>query len=142
MERYRSELYREEKTLPGEERERLARRMLRPFGRGGFTSSLATHNFFYRAFVAYNAPGLPTGSLGDLVGKLVTYSLRLVGTLALGFFVYGGFKYLTARGDEQLLESAKSTMTTAIISIIIIGLAYAIIAFTFSALQGGGAVGT
>lgn len=78
--------------------------------------------------------GFPAGTLLQLIEGIIRASLALVGILALGFVVYGGFKYMMARGEEQELEKAKQTITQAVIAVVIIGLAYAIVQFAFGTL--------
>lgn len=89
----------------------------------------------FAQFQPYNPGGVPTDLGGAILG-IVRTSLLLVGVLALGFIVYGGFRYIAARGDEREVEEAKSTLTYAVIGIAVIGLAYAIITFTFQTLAG------
>ena len=81
--------------------------------------------------------GLPSGDLPSLIAQIVKMGLLLVGVIALAFIVYGGFRYITSRGDEREVEEAKNTITYAVIGIIVIGLAYAIISFVVAALGGG-----
>ncbi|MDP3685910.1 MAG: pilin [bacterium] len=85
--------------------------------------------------------GLPEGELPSLIAQIVKISLLLVGVVALGFVVYGGFRYITSRGDEREVEEAKNTITYAVVGIIVIGLAYAIIDFVFRAFGGSGGSG-
>ena len=86
--------------------------------------------------------GLPTGALPSLIARIVQVALLLVGVIALAFIVYGGFRYIMSRGDEREVETAKNTITYAVIGIIVIGLAYAIVTFVVGALGvGGGGAG-
>lgn len=81
--------------------------------------------------------GFPVQDLGTGILDIVRTALLLVGVLALGFLVYGGFLYITSQGDQNQLETAKSTVTHAVIGIAVIGLAYAIVAFVFRAFYEG-----
>lgn len=85
--------------------------------------------------------GLPEGNLPSLIAQIVKTSLLLVGVIALAFVVYGGFRYITSRGDEREVEEAKNTITYAVIGIVVIGLAYAIIDLVFRAFGGSGGSG-
>ena len=62
------------------------------------------------------------GGLVELLAGIIRAGLLLVGVVALGFVVYGGFLYITARGDESQVASAKTTITYAIVGIIVIGM--------------------
>lgn len=86
-----------------------------------------------QTFEAYNPGGVPT-DLQAAIFSIIQTVLVLVGVLALGFLVWGGFNYITARGDEQQIGNAKTMITAAIVGILIIGLAYAIVVFTFQAV--------
>lgn len=81
-------------------------------------------------------PGLPVEDLAPGVAGIVKVALGLVAVVALAFIVYGGFRYIVSRGDEREVETAKSTITTAVIGILVIGIAYAIVEFTVGAVFG------
>ncbi|MDO8511667.1 MAG: hypothetical protein Q7S57_00165 [bacterium] len=81
--------------------------------------------------------GLPEVELPALLLQLVNYALGLVGVLALGFIVYGGFLYITAHGDDKQVTSAKGIIINAIIGIIVIGLAAALVNFIVKSMTGG-----
>ena len=80
------------------------------------------------------------GLKGDLVGMIATIiktGLTLVGAVALAMVVYGGFLYISAAGDESQIKKAKTVLIYAIIGIIVIGIAYALVAFVIGAFNGG-----
>ncbi len=79
--------------------------------------------------------GLPTDPLPVLIAQVVRAALTLVAVIALGFIVYGGFRYIISRGDEREVEDAKKTITYAIIGIIAIGLAFAIVSFVINIID-------
>lgn len=89
---------------------------------------------FARAQFQPYGEGFPVQDLVVGIQKIIQTSLLLVGVLALGMIVYGGFKYMAARGDEQEVQAAKSIITAGIVGVLIIGLAYAIVVFVFQAL--------
>ena len=60
---------------------------------------------------------------------LVELMLRLGGFLALGFIVWGGIKYIISQGEPDGINSAKNTLTNAIIGLIITLLAIGITQF-------------
>ena len=82
--------------------------------------------------------GLRGGLIG-LIAGIIQGALGLVGVLALAYLVYGGFLYITSRGEEDQIRHAKTTLTYAIFGIVVIGLAYAVVTFVIRAFMGGGA---
>ena len=85
---------------------------------------------------AYEIPS-PTpqfSSLGSVLSKLLPAVLTLAGLLTFGLLILGGFKYLTAGGDEKAVTAAKNTLTNAIIGLIIVFMAYWIITILESVL--------
>ena len=50
------------------------------------------------------------------------------GAIAVIFLMVGGFQYVASRGNEETMERAKRTITSAVIGIIVIVMAYAIVA--------------
>ncbi len=66
------------------------------------------------------------GSLDSGAGVIVNIVLSLVGVLFMIMLILGGILWMTAGGNEQKLERAKSTITRAIIGLAVVLLAYAI----------------
>ncbi|OGH85334.1 MAG: hypothetical protein A2294_01010 [Candidatus Magasanikbacteria bacterium RIFOXYB2_FULL_38_10] len=63
------------------------------------------------------------------VTRLTGYALSLIGIIFFVLMIYGGFKWMLAKGDTKDVETAKDTITMAIIGIIVVILAYAISQF-------------
>ncbi len=82
--------------------------------------------------------GIPTAnaSLPALIGVLLNSLLSLVGVVFLVIIVYGGFLWMTARGNEQQVDKAKNLITSAVIGLIIIAGGYAITNFVLGAIIG------
>ena len=80
--------------------------------------------------------GLPTNetSLPVLIGTLLSGLLSLVGVIFLVIIVWGGFLWMTARGNDQQVEKAKQLITSAVIGLIIIAGGYAITNFVLTAI--------
>lgn len=68
-----------------------------------------------------------TQILGDVVGS----ALSLVSILFFGLMLYAGIKWMLARGDSGESEQAMSTITYAIIGLVVILASYAITNFVF-----------
>lgn len=81
------------------------------------------------------AVGLKTGNLPDLIGTIIKAVLGLVGIAFFVLMLYGGFTWMKARGNEKDVESAKTTITNAIIGLIIVAAAYAITTFIIEKLS-------
>lgn len=62
--------------------------------------------------------------------------LPIVALISMAFIVYGGFQYITSRGDEELAASGKKTLTNAIIGLAIVILSYVMVAVVVNALEG------
>jgi len=60
--------------------------------------------------------------------KVTGVVAALAGIAALLVIIYGGFKYMTAQGDQKALASARSTITLAVAGLIMVLIAYFIIA--------------
>lgn len=74
-------------------------------------------------------------SPGDFIGdKIITPALSMSGVIFFALFVYGGFLWMTARGNSQQMEKAKSILMNTIIGLIIILTAYAVTRFIFISL--------
>ncbi|MFZ2187073.1 MAG: pilin [Candidatus Moraniibacteriota bacterium] len=89
----------------------------------------------------FNVPNNGTGglvnmSVYDLVTRVMNWLLGLIGVLAVIAFVISGILYLTAAGDEDQVEKAKSIMMYAIIGLVValIGL---IVVNAIAGLTGG-----
>lgn len=81
---------------------------------------------------APRARDLPATILG-----IINILLILVGILALASLVYGGFRYITSRGEDDEVELAKNIITNAVIGIVVIGIAAALVNFVIGAVLFG-----
>ncbi len=80
-----------------------------------------------------------SGSSNTVTGviiRVVQIALSLAGLIAILFLIIGGFRYVTAAGNEDASETAKKTILNAIIGIIVIILAYVILRVIENALLG------
>ncbi|MDO4870550.1 MAG: hypothetical protein Q3996_00410 [Candidatus Saccharibacteria bacterium] len=57
---------------------------------------------------------------------------RTIGIVAVGFIIFGGFKYIMAQGNASKIQGAKATLNNAIIGLIISVLATVIVDFVFN----------
>jgi magnesium-transporting ATPase (P-type) len=61
------------------------------------------------------------------IGTILGYLLTFLGVIFLCLVIYGGYIWMTARGNEQEVEKAKNILKNVIIGLIIILAAYAIV---------------
>jgi hypothetical protein len=60
---------------------------------------------------------------------VVDILLVIGGLVAVVFVIYGGFQYITSQGEPDKTAAAKSTITNAIVGLVIILLAIGIVSF-------------
>lgn len=70
------------------------------------------------------------------IGRLIKGILGLSGSVALLMFVYGGVVYLTAQGENERIQRAKSTLTWATVGLVVIFGSYAFLSYLFKGLIG------
>lgn len=63
----------------------------------------------------------------DLILAIIEAALFIVGLLTVLFIIIGGYRYVTAYGNEELVEAAKKTLKNAIIGLIIVILAFVMV---------------
>ena len=84
------------------------------------------------------AAGIPTEtsetSLPIRIGNIISYALGFVGVIFLILMIAGGLMWMTAGGNEQRVDKAKSLITNAVIGMIIVFSAYAITYFVTNTL--------
>jgi len=76
--------------------------------------------------------GYASGSedtLSETIGKIIRAILSLLGIVFMSLIVYGGYLWMTARGNEEKLEKAKAIIRGSIIGLVIVLASYAITAF-------------
>ncbi|MBU0661257.1 pilin [Patescibacteria group bacterium] len=69
-----------------------------------------------------------------LVGDVIGGALSFVGILFFGLMLYGGFLWMTARGDEGRITKGKETIISAVIGLVIVLSSYAITQFIFESV--------
>ena len=74
------------------------------------------------------------GALPQLVGKIISIFLSILGVIFVILIIYGGYLWMTAYGDKTKLDKAKDLINNAVIGLIIILLSYAISSFVISQL--------
>ncbi len=72
----------------------------------------------------------------DNIFVIVNFLLGIASFVAIAYIVYGGVRMLSALGNEEQIKAAKSTITNAIVGLVIVLLAFVIITSVTSYLTG------
>ncbi|MFH1171763.1 MAG: pilin, partial [bacterium] len=76
--------------------------------------------------------GLGTSDLKATVINIINWALGLLGLLAVGLMIYGGFLWLTSGGSEDRIRRAKKILINTLIGLVIILLSWAIVNFVLN----------
>ena len=77
-----------------------------------------------------------TGSLQNLITKVINIFSIIVGVIAVIMIIVGGLKYITSGGDSSNVSGAKNTIIYAIIGLIVVALAQFIVRFVLTNAPG------
>ncbi|MEI7452378.1 MAG: pilin [Candidatus Falkowbacteria bacterium] len=90
-----------------------------------------------------------TTDVAGIVANLIKTALSLLGVIFVVLVILSGYQWMTAGGDEKVIETAKSRIKNAVIGLVIVLAAYSITNFVFNNLSAstggsnsGGAVDT
>lgn len=78
--------------------------------------------------------GSPATTVFVIALNLIDIALRIVGLMAVGYLVYGGFRYVTSRGSPDETKKAQDIILKAIIGLIIAILSAVIVSFAVARL--------
>ncbi len=81
-----------------------------------------------------DSTGLGTADLQTTIGNLIRVALSFLGVVAVCIVLYGGFKWMTAGGNDEKVGEAKRLMISGLIGLAIIMSAYAIASFVISSV--------
>lgn len=73
-------------------------------------------------------------SLESIIGVVIQTALSFLGVVFLLLIIYGGYLWMTARGNETQVEKAKNLLTAAVVGLIIVLAAYTISYFVIQML--------
>lgn len=74
--------------------------------------------------------GLDVAKAAPRIGlAIIEILLRVSGMVAVGFIIYGGFRYLTSQGEPEAYKMAQKTIINALIGLVIAILAVTIVSF-------------
>ena len=81
-----------------------------------------------------DSTGLGQADLQTTIGNLIRVALSFLGVVAVCIVLYGGFKWMTAGGNDEKVGEAKRLMISGLIGLAIIMSAYAIASFVISSV--------
>lgn len=74
--------------------------------------------------------GLGTADLKGTITNIISWVLGIVSLVAVVMIIIGGLQWMTSGGNEEKVEKAKKTISSAVVGIVIVILAWAIVIFT------------
>lgn len=76
-----------------------------------------------------------TGKQGvrELIGRIIKTGMGVIGSIALIMFVFGGFMWMTARGNSEQVSRSLRILSWATLGIIVILSSYVLVDFLFQA---------
>jgi len=94
-------------------------------------------------------PGADETTLASIIGTFIQAILSLVGAIFLVLIFYAGFQWMTAHGDDSIVEKSKDMIRSSVIGLAIVVGAYSITSFVVPKIiekttgsQVGGSSGT
>lgn len=69
-----------------------------------------------------------------VIGRIIQAILGIVGSLALVMFVYGGFVWMMAAGNNEAIQKGKNVLVWATVGLIVIFSSYALVNMVFTGL--------
>lgn len=81
-----------------------------------------------------DATGLGQSDLRTTIGNLINVVLGFLGVVAVCIVLLGGFKWMTAGGNDEKVAEAKRLLIAGVIGLAIILSAYAITSFVLSSI--------
>ncbi len=78
---------------------------------------------------------LAEGDPRAMIGRIINFALGFLGVIAVGLILFGGFKWMTAAGNEDKVSEAKQLLGAGVIGLIIILAAWAIATYMITAMS-------
>lgn len=71
----------------------------------------------------------------EVIGRIINLALSFLGVIAVGIILIGGFKWMTAGGNEEKTTEAKQLLGAGVIGLVIILASWAIATFVIGSLS-------
>ncbi|MFA4845828.1 MAG: hypothetical protein WC654_04695 [Patescibacteria group bacterium] len=81
-----------------------------------------------------SSAGLGDANLVDTISSIIRIALGFLGVIAVVIILLGGFKWMTAGGNDEKLKGAKKLIFSGIIGLVIVISAYAIASFVIDSI--------
>jgi len=78
--------------------------------------------------------GLGSRDIRETIASIINVALGLLGIVAVVIILLGGFKWMTAMGNDDAIKKAKQLLIAGVIGLVIILTAYAIATFVLGSL--------
>ncbi len=78
--------------------------------------------------------GLSSGNLVDTISSIIRMALGFLGIIAVVIILLGGFKWMTAGGNDDKVKKAKALIFQGIIGLVIVLSSYAIASFVIESI--------
>ena len=78
--------------------------------------------------------GLGDADLTDTIAQIIRIALGFLGVIAVVIILLGGFKWMTAGGNDEKVKSARKLIFSGIIGLVIVISAYAIATFVIESI--------
>lgn len=85
----------------------------------------------------YRVGNLANNTLENRISFIISLALSFLGVIFLALFIYAGYLWMMAQGNEKDVQKAKDIMQRAVIGIIIVVSAYGISYFVISNVSKG-----
>jgi len=80
-------------------------------------------------------------SIPQIFRTIINWALGIAFGIAVIFLIIGGFRYITAGGNEESVQKGKSSVINALIGIVIIVLSYVIVNVVANLVTGNSSIG-
>lgn len=73
----------------------------------------------------------------QLIGQVINAVLGIVGSIALLMFIWGGFLWMTAAGNDEKVQQGKKTLTWSTLGLVVIFSSYALVSYLIKNIVAG-----
>ena len=80
--------------------------------------------------------GLGTQDVRETIARIINVVLGILGIVVTLIIIAGGFRWMTAGGNEEAVSQAKKIISAGVIGLLIIIIAYALSTWIFSVIIG------